>query len=199
MHRSSIHEGLTLYDSSLLEKEAGWVRTSRFFHIFTWLLNVIVIIYLIYKITNDFESVFMGYIVFSVFALIASIIYARRYKSWYAHNILIYFILIIFIFVNFILFGAAIVAELIPAEAYENYREPNHTWWKVILTLCFFFVPVLHSLSIIYLFSVRKQCENRVLRERGGLKVAHGKQVLEYKPQVDGDYEKNLIGSKNMK
>ncbi|CAI2380399.1 unnamed protein product [Moneuplotes crassus] len=157
------------------------------------------VVYLAYFVFRKFESVFMGYIIFSCFALIASLIYARRYKSWYGHNILVYFILIVFIIINFILFGIAIIAEFWPLETSSGYRRAHDWWYEIAFTLLFFFIPVLHSMAIIYLFSVRKQCENRILRERGGLKTAHGKQILEYKPhQDDKDYERNFQGAQNM-
>ncbi|CAI2380585.1 unnamed protein product [Moneuplotes crassus] len=193
MHRSSIYEGLTLYDSGLSEGEAKWVRNSRLYHIICWFLNLLMVLCLAYIIWEKFESVFMGYIVFSCFALTASIIYARRYKSWYGHNILIYFILGIFIVINFILFGVIIMAELYPLEAAKEYRQTQDTWYNISLTLLFFFIPVLHSLAIVYLFSVRRYCETRVLKERGGLKQPHGKHILEYNPQKDDkDYEQNF-------
>mmetsp|Transcript_14402 Transcript_14402/g.12678 ORF Transcript_14402/g.12678 Transcript_14402/m.12678 type:complete len:158 (+) Transcript_14402:40-513(+) len=157
MHRSSIKEGLTLYDSSLNDSERNWVRNSRLFHIITWVLNAIVIAYLSFKIYEKFESIFMGYIVFSVFALLSSIIYARAYKYWYGHNVLIYFILFIFIIINFILLGAAVIAEFFHADAYDKYKSSHDKWWKIALTIGFFFIPFLHSLAIIYLYAVRGQ------------------------------------------
>lgn len=157
MHRGSIREGLTLYDSSLSENERVWVRRSRLFHIITWVLNLITLIYLGYRIYERFESIFMGYLVFSIFAMIASMIYARCYKAWFGHNILIYFILFIFIIINFVLLGAAVVAEFIHADAYDRYRNSHDKWWKIALTIGFFFIPVLHSIALIYLYSVRKQ------------------------------------------
>ena len=200
MHRVSLQENLTLYDSSLTDEERSRIRTAKVIHLITWVMDILVILYLIYIIVDRFESVFMGYIVFSVFALVASILYARRYKSWYGHNILIYFILLIFIIVNFMIFIAAIFAEFYPSEYYGRLRRGHDEWWQVAETLAFFFVPILHSLALIYLYAVRRNAEHRVLRDRGGLKIAQGKQILEYKPQVDdNDVERNLRGSKNIR
>ena len=107
MHRPPINEGLTLYDSSMTDFERNTVRFAQRYHIVTWFLNILVVGYIIYVIVNDFESVFMGYVIFSIFALIASYLYGTRYKSWYGHNILIFFILFIFVIVNFMIFAAA--------------------------------------------------------------------------------------------
>ena len=109
MHRSSINEGLTLYDSKMTESEKKTIRFAQKFHLVTWILNLLVVGYIIFILafSSKFESVFMGYVIFSIFALIASILFAYKYKSWFGHNILIYFILLMFIIVNFIIFAAA--------------------------------------------------------------------------------------------
>lgn len=198
MHRASINEGLTLYDSSMNEGERQTIRFAQKYHIVTWFLNILVVGYIIYVIVNDFESVFMGYVIFSIFALIASILYGTRYKSWYGHNILIYFILFIFVIVNIMIFAAAWIAEFVPGDQYGGAKRKHSTWWQTALTLLFFFQAVLHALSIILLVAVRRRTENRVLTDRGGKKQPHGKQVLEYKPQRD-DVERQLRGSKNVK
>lgn len=199
MHRPSINEGLTLYDSCMNDTERRTIRFAQKYHLFTWVLNWFVVGYIIYIIIKDFESVFMGYVIFSVFALLASILYGYKYKSWLGHNILIYFILFVFIIINFIIFAAAWVAEFMPHDEHGSFGRGKHTALQTTLTILFFIIPLLHSLSIILLFSVRRRTENRVLVERGGLKQPHGKQILEYKPQKDDDVEKQLRGSKNLK
>lgn len=86
-----------------------------------------------------------------------------------------------------------------PHDEHGSFGRGKHTALQTTLTILFFIIPLLHSLSIILLFSVRRRTENRVLVERGGLKQPHGKQILEYKPQKDDDVEKQLRGSKNLK
>lgn len=199
MHsRSSIREGLTLYDSNMKDDERKTVRTAQRIHLVTWIMNVLIIWYLIYRLAMEFESIFMGYVMYSCFALIASILYARRYKSWYAHNILIYFILFVFIVINIMMLWVTILAEFFPLEQYSRFRKGNIHWGMTVATIVFFSIPVIHSLAIIYLFSARKTIEHRILAERGGVKTAKGKNVLDYTPQVD-DIENNKIrASKNI-
>ena len=145
MHRVS-NEGLTMYDSSLTEQQKQRIRGILTFHLITWVLNVGVVAYLSYFLFNKFESVFMGYTVFSVFSLLASIAYARRYKSWYGRNILVYFILFIFIIVNFVLFFAVGAAHFLPQEQFQKFRRGKDEWYIVGLRLLLFFIPVVHSL-----------------------------------------------------
>jgi hypothetical protein len=86
-----------------------------------------------------------------------------------------------------------------PHDEHGSVGTGNHTTLQTTLTILFFIVPLLHSLSIILLFSIRTRTENRVLLQRGGIKEPKGKQVLQFKPQKDDDVEKQLRLSKNLK
>lgn len=145
MHRTSLKEGLTLYDSSMTEDERETVRRANLVHLITWVMNLLVLFYLIYKLIMEFESIFMGYVIFSCFALLVSLAYARRYKSWYGHNILVYFILFVFIVINILMFSITILAEVMPLEQYKRFRKGHLHWGLALGTILFFFVPVLHS------------------------------------------------------
>lgn len=200
MHRSSLNEGLALYDSSLTEEERITIRTAQTYHLLSWLCNFIVIGYVIYRLATEFDSFFMGYVCFSVFALLASIAYWKRYKTWYGRNILIYFILLLFILISFALFALIVTVEFVPIKELQRFRKGHEHWTHITMRISFFFIPVVHSFFIIYLIYVRKKAEHRVLEERGGRKTAKGKLTLTYKPQVDErDMERNPFrGSKHM-
>jgi len=126
-------------------------------------------------------------------------LFARKYRSWYGRAILIYFIIFIYIIINFILYFAVLAAHFLPGEQFDRFRRGNTEWWRMSIRIAFFFIPVLHSIAIIYLYSVRKLTESRVLEERGARKTAKGKEVLKYgsqhnKPQ-DDDIEKKLFNN----
>jgi len=189
---------LTLYDDRLTDDERNSIRKSRNLLLFFWFLNLLVVIYIAYRLISQYESFFVGYVLFSIIALLASLLYAVRYNTWYGHNILIGFILILFILTSIVFFALIIIVEYFPIKELEHLKRGHDHWLYSVLTVISFLIPVLHSLMIICLWWQRSSAEARIARGRKSNKEAKGRLSLSYKPQVD-DNEKNLFaGARNM-
>lgn len=186
MHKSHLQEDLTRYDSSLTEEERISVRTARKYHLVTWVFNLLAVLFLTYKIILEFHSFFVGYVLFSTFSLVTSILYARRYKTWYGDNILVYFILLVHIVTSFSMFTLIFLVEFVPLKQLKDLKNGAHSTLASSIFRCvFFLIPLTHSFAIIYLTWKRKAAEHRVLVERGGRRNGNNKVLSAYQPQED--------------
>lgn len=192
------HTELTLHDDQLTDDERKAIKNSRSLLLFFWFLNVLVVIYIAYRLTTQYESFFVGYAMFTIIALVASILYALKYNAWYGNNILIGFILLVFVLSAFVFFVFIIVVEYAPIKQLEDLKRGHENWLFAVLTIVTFLVPLLHAMMIICLWWQRSAAESRIAAGKAPKKQAKGRLSLNYKPQVD-DGEKNLFsGVRNM-
>ena len=189
---------LTLHDDQLTDSERKSIGASRNLLLFFWVLNLLVVIYIAYRLTIQYESFFVGYVLFSVIALIASLVYAVRYNTWYGNNILVGFILLLFILAAIFFFVFIMIVEYAPIAELEHLKRGHDNWLEEALTIITFLVPLLHALMIICLWWQRSSAESRIAASKNPKKQAKGRLSLNYKAQVD-DNERNLFeGARNL-
>lgn len=192
------HNDLTLFDDRLTDDERKAITHSRILLLVFWVLNVFVVIYLSYRLFYQYESFFVGYVVFSVIALLASLLYACKYNAWYGNNILIFVVLLIFVLLSIVFFIFIAVVEFAPIKEIQHLRRGHGNWVYSALTVALFFIPLVHGLLIVCLWWQRRSAENRILSGGKKKKEAKGRIALNYKPQQD-DNEKNVFeGIKNL-
>lgn len=189
---------LTMYDDRLTEDERKALTNSRILLLVFWVLNVFAVIYLSYRLFYQYESFFVGYVVFSVIALVASLLYACKYNAWYGNNILIGFILVLFVLVSIVFFVFIIIVEFVPIKEIQHLKRGHGHWAYSALTVALFFIPLVHSLLILCLWWQRRSAENRIKSGGKPKTEAKGRITLNYKPQVD-DNEKSIFqGVRNL-
>ena len=189
---------LTLHDEQLTDAERSSISMSRTLLLFFWFLNLLVVIYIAYRLTVQYEVFFVGYVIFSVIALLASLVYAIRYNTWYGNNILIGFILLLFILAAIFFFIFIMTVEYAPIAELEHFKRGHENWVEEALTIITFLVPLLHALMIICLWWQRSSAESRIAKSKNPKKQAKGRLSLNYKAQVD-DNERNLFeGARNL-
>ena len=190
MHKSH-HGDLTLHDDHLTDDERNAIHKSMTWYLVFWVLNVLVIIYVIIRLFWVYEAFFVGYIIFNTLALIASIAFLMKYKTWYGGGILTKIILVLFIISTIVFFIVILVVEFAPIDRIAHLKRGHEHWIYTALRIVFFAIPVLHSLCIICLWWQRSAAERRIENELHGTK-AKGRLTLSYKPQVD-DNERNVF------
>lgn len=187
------------------EPDRKSLSTIKNLLLFFWVLNLILLIYVAYRLWQRFEPFLVVYLIFSIIALAWSLLYWLN--SWLGNNILAGFILVLFIIISTLLFLFALCVELLPIKALKQFKSSNSNWFYSILTILAFLIPFLHSVMIIVLWWKRRSAEAKVShrvvsgKDTSRSKKPKGRLSLSYKPQLDDDTdrEKNLFhGHRNM-